>query len=236
MSTIKAKRFWTDAKVVERAGGYGVNLDQRELKTPAKSALVLPTSAAAEAIVQEWAAVDAHIDPGAMPATRWANAAIDKVIPQQAAVADMLAEYGGSDLLCYRAAGPDGLVARQAAAWDGPLDWARRELAAPLVVTQGVLPVDQPGASLANLRAVLGAYDPFGLAAVHDLVTLTGSLILGLATARGALDPATAWEASRVDEAWQIAQWGADAEAESLAAAKEADFMMAARLLETLSR
>lgn len=236
MALIKAKRFWTDVTISPDTDGFAVELDGRRVSTPAKTTLILPTQAAAQLVADEWSAVDGELDPATMPATRWANSAVDKVVPQHAAVAAMLAEYGGSDLLCYRADGPKGLQAAQSSAWDAPLAWAAKALNAPLKVTEGLAPIQQPEASLKNLSAVLHAYDPFTLAAVHDVITLTGSLILGLSVSEGAMKVEAAWAASRVDEDWQISQWGTDEEAESLAAAKRADVLFAARALRSLTK
>jgi len=169
-----------------------------------------------------------------MPLTRAANSALEKVLPQHAAVAQMLAEYGGTDLLCYRAESPEALVARQAAAWDPWLAWARDALGAPLVQARGVMHVPQPQQSLDRLAARVAAEDAFRLTALHDLVTLSGSLILALAVADRALDPAEAWDISRIDETWQEEQWGRDDDAHAMAERRCAAFLSAERLLRLL--
>lgn len=217
MSEWKARRFWTAATIRDVEGGWEVALDDRPLRTPGKHPLILPTSALAQAVAAEWQAQEDVIDPHAMPLTRAANSAIEKVGPQFAAVADMLGEYGETDLLSYRADQPESLVRRQAAGWDPLIDWAATELAAPLRITHGIIPVAQDAATLRCLRNHLDRLDIFGLTALHDLVTLPGSLILGLAVIRGRLNAETAFRLSRIDEEFQIAQWGEDEEA-SLAA------------------
>lgn len=224
-----AKRFWKAARAEAAAGGFAVRLDDRPLRTPAKAALVVPTRAMAEAIAAEWDAQEGRVDPRTMPVTRSANAAIDKVATQREEVVELVAAYGGSDLLCYRAAGPQALAARQAAAWDPMLRWAAEALAAPLSVTVGVVPVAQPEPSLAAFRARVAALTEFELAALHDLVGLSGSLVLGLAAAAELAGPEEIWALSRIDEAWQAEQWGEDAEAEAVAARKLADFLHAHR-------
>lgn len=229
-----AKRFWAEARALPVPGGWGVTLDGRPVRTPAKAALVLPTQALAAAIAAEWDAQQGGIDPRTMPLTRAANSATDKVTPQFAEVAEIVAAYGGSDLLCYRAPGPDALVARQAAGWDRWLDWAADRAGARLATAAGVMHVPQDAACLAALAAPLRALSPFELTALHDLVALSGSLVLGLAVAEGALDAETAWELSRIDETWQAEQWGEDEEAAAMAAAKRADFLQARRFLTLL--
>lgn len=226
------KRFWTAATVQPAPGGFTVTLDGRPVKTPAKALLVVPTAAMAQAIAAEWDAQTGTIDPEGMPCTRAANSALDKLSVQGPEVVALLAAYGGNDLLCYRAEGPPPLAARQAAAWDPLLDWAATALSAPLVVTRGVMPADQPAASLARLTAEVAALDPFRLAAFHDLVAISGSLVLALAVARGRLSAEEAWTASRIDEAWQAEQWGEDEEAAAAEAWRHAAFLQAHRFWE----
>lgn len=235
MNEWKARRFWQAAQV-ERAGeGWQVALDGKPIRTPGKLPLVLPTRALAQAIADEWDAQTDVIDPNAMPLTRAANSAVEKVTPQFAAVAGMLAAYAETDLLCYRASAPATLADRQAAGWDPLIDWAARALKSPLKITEGVIPVAQDGAVLARLRARLDALTPWQLTALHDLVTLPGSLILGLAVLEGRLDADEAHALSRLDETFQAEQWGRDDEAEAAAASRREAMGVAARLLDLLS-
>ncbi|MFN4128663.1 MAG: ATP12 family chaperone protein [Paracoccaceae bacterium] len=210
MSGWAAKRFWQAAQAEPCDAGFTVRLDARPVKTPAKRPLVLPTLAMAQAIAAEWDQQQGLIRPDTMPLTRAANSAIDKVAPQVDAVVDEIANYGTTDLLCYRATDPQPLVDRQAAQWTPLLDWARDALNAPLVVTQGVIPVPQPSQCLTCLRGHVAAYSPFQLAALHDLVAISGSLILGLAVARQRLTGEQGFGLSRIDEDWQSALWGED--------------------------
>lgn len=229
MSGWKAKRFWKATTVTEGPGGFGVALDGRPVKTPGKEPLVVPSRPLAAAIAAEWEAQQGQIDPRQMPLTRAANSALDKVALQHAEVAALIAEYGGTDHLCYRAATPAALRALQDAAWQPLLDWAAARFGAELRAGEGVLPLPQDPASLARLAAEVATKDAFALAALHDLVAITGSLVLGLAVAEGQIDAETAWRLSRIDEDWQISQWGEDDEAQHHAAAKRAALLDAAR-------
>ncbi|MFT5743419.1 MAG: chaperone required for assembly of F1-ATPase [Paracoccaceae bacterium] len=227
MSDWTAKRFWTDVAVTETERGFGIALDGRPVKTPAKAPLVVPTRALAEQIAAEWGAVEKTVNPEVMPFTRSANAAIDKVATQHAEVVHLLAEYGGSDLLCYRATTPAELVAIQVQGWDPVLQWATDDLGAPLTTGQGIAPIAQPQASLDRLAEIVMQQDVFSLTGFHDLVSMSGSLILALAVQAGRLDPAQAWDLSRIDEDWQISQWGADDEASATAERKRTAFLHA---------
>ena len=229
MSAWKAKRFWTTAVGEACEGGYTVRLDTRTVKTPARRALVVPTLAMAQAIAVEWDAQHGLVNPNKMPLTRSANSAIDKVAEQFDAVAVQLAAYAGTDLLCYRATGPAPLIARQAQGWGPLLEWAAATLDAPLTATAGVMHIPQPEQSLNRLSARLFAMTPFQLAAAHDLIAISGSLVLALAVAHDHLSPLQAWELSRIDETWQNEEWGIDEDAAQLETLKQAAFFDAAR-------
>lgn len=229
MSGWKAKRFWTEATVVAAEGGYTVHLDARPVRTPAKTPLIVPTQALAAEIAAEWNAQQGEVRPQGMPFTRSANAALDKVRPQHAEVAALIAEYGGTDLLCYRALAPLELQARQAVAWDPLLDWAAARFGAPLTVGQGVMHVPQPPDVLVAMADEVNSLCAFRLTALHDLVGISGSLIIGLAVCEGHMSADEAWHLSRIDEAWQAEIWGHDDEAAAQAALKQRDFVHAKR-------
>ena len=227
MSAWQAKRFWKQALVIACDGGFSVTLDARPLRTPAKRVLVLPNEAMATAIAADWDAQQGPVRPETMPMTRYANSAQEKVAPQLGHVADYLAAYAGTDLLCYRATGPEALIGRQAQGWDPVLDWVATTHGAPLVVVHGVMPVPQPPASLARLRAALAGFSAFQLAGFHDLVGLGGSFVLALAVIADRLSAEDAFDLTRIDEIWQAKIWGQDAAATELAEAKRAAFLAA---------
>jgi len=228
------RRFWEAADIAEVPGGWAVRLDGRTVRTPDKAELIAPTRALAQALAAEWDAQGEKVDPTQMHLTRAVNVAIDRIAAAQGEVTDLLLSYGETDLLCYRAEAPDALVARQAAAWDPWLAWVDTSLNAPLRAAVGVMPTEQPGPSLAALRQSIAAHDCFEVVGLHDLVTITGSLVLGLAISRRELTAEAAWPLSRVDEIWQVEQWGADEEAAETAALKHAALLRAEQLLELL--
>ena len=229
MTGWRAKRFWTEATVMRDASGWHVLLDDRPVRTPAKAPMYLPTEAMAQAIAGEWAAQGEELDPLSMPVTRSANSAIDRVATQHREVAEMLAAYAETDLLCHRADGPERLRQRQDAGWDPLLDWAEERFGARLVPVTGILPTKQPRTALDRLSEAVHGCDPFRLTALHDLVGLSGSLVLGLAVAHGRLAPSDGWSLSRIDEDWQIEQWGEDEQATEVAVRKYGEFAHAMR-------
>ncbi|MEO0356987.1 MAG: ATP12 family protein [Pseudomonadota bacterium] len=224
MTDWAAKRFWTDVIVTELDTNYAILLDDRPVKTPAKASLAVPTAALANAIADEWRAQQDVIDPLSMPLTRSANSAIDKVRTQRVEVAQMVADYGGSDLLCYRAVGPAPLVARQAQAWDPLLNWAQTELNVRLTSVHGVVHVAQTTESTDRLTNIVMQQGPFSLTALYDLTALAGSLIIGLAAQRHAFEISSLWAASITDETYQFDIWGDDEDASKLLKTKAASF------------
>ena len=232
MSNWKTKRFWKEAVAEPCDGGFTVRLDARLVKTPLKAPLVLPTLAMAQAIAAEWDAQIGLIKPQTMPVTRAANSAIDKIVPQFNEVAGLLAAYGASDLICYRATDPQALVMRQAQAWDPMIAWAADTLHAPLIATAGVMHIAQDAGSLDRLQAQVFALDAFRLAGLHDLVAISGSLVLALAVSHRRLSGPEAWMLSRIDETWQQELWGIDEEAADLQALRERGFLDADRFYQ----
>ena len=227
------KRFYQDAAVVAGESGFEIHLDGRPVRTPAREPLALPTHRLAEAVAEEWRAQGDVVDPRSMPFTGLANGAIDQIAPNRESFAAGIARYAESDLLCYRAEGPTELVGREAAAWDPLLDWAMARYDVAFRVTQGIIPVAQPDETLARLTGVVTAFDPFTLAGLSTLVTLSGSLVCGLAVVEGGHDADLIWTAAEIDEAWEVEQWGEDKEAAARSAQRRHEFAMARAFCET---
>ena len=230
MRTVLPRRFYETAATAAVADGYAVRLDDKPIRTPARRMLAAPTLALAEAIAAEWQAQKDVIDPAKMPLTRLANAIIDGVADAPQPVAAEIAKYLASDLLLYRAGAPPGLVERQAHHWDPILAWARQALGADFKLGEGVVHVAQPEAALAAARAAI-PLEPWRLGAVHAMTTLTGSALIALAMARGALSADAAWQAAHVDEDWNMAQWGRDEMAATRREFRFAEFQAAATVL-----
>ncbi len=233
------KRFYSEAAVAPDQIGSGVAfgtftvaLDGRPIRTPAKRSLTLASQALAQAIAAEWQAQKDEVRPQTMPLTKLASTAIDRVRDRPGAVVDEIARYAETDLLCYRAEGPEELVARQHTTWQPLLDWAAERFQAHLQVTTGVVPMAQAPAAVAALRAAVAAHDAMVLAALQTATAATGSAVLGLAVAEGHIDGEAAWQASQIDETFQLEKWGEDGEAAERRAALRAEIVAAARFID----
>jgi chaperone required for assembly of F1-ATPase len=235
MKTPLPKRFYKVASVAPVDGRYTVQLDGKPVRTPGRALLILPSEQAALLVVGEFDAQEKVIDPMTMPVLRLVNTAIDGVAADPQAVLEDVLRFASSDLLCYRAEAPEGLVERQNAHWDPVIDWVQSELSASFNLAEGVVHVPQPRESLAILGAHLARrVEPMRMAALHVMTTLTGSALLALAVEASALDSEAAWMAAHVDEDWQIEHWGQDAEAFARRTQRKRDFLAAVALLGTL--
>lgn len=206
------KRFWRDASVEQRGDGFGILLDGRPARTPARHLLAVPNPALAGAVATEWREQPEEVDPRTMPLTRLATTVLDLMPARRGDAIEEVAGFAATDLLCYRAAEPHDLVERQQVAWQPWLDWAMRRHDSPLTVTATVTAVEQPAASLHSLRAVVEHLDDWRLVGLHAATTLTGSIVLGLAMEDEALGPQAAFEAACLDELFEISRWGEEEE------------------------
>src|ERR1700730_1307165 len=230
----RRKRFYAHAGVVDAPDGLAIILDDKPVRTPSGRSLVAPTREIADAIVTEWDSQKEFIDPLTMPLTRFANSVLDAVVDRVEAVTDDIAKYLGSDFLFSRAGHPEALVAREAALWDPVVFWAADALGAHFILAEGIVHVRQPDSAIAAARAALPA-DPWSIAALHVVTTLTGSALLALALLRGVVDQDQVWAAAHVDEDWNIEKWGVDEEVAARRAARLVDFRAAASILAALN-
>jgi chaperone required for assembly of F1-ATPase len=227
------KRFYATTNVAPADGGFAVTLDGKTIKTPSGRVVAIPSRTIAEAVAAEWDAQGDTIDPLTMPMTRFANSVVDAVVDRVDIVRDDVAKYFATDLLFYRAGHPEALVAREAQHWDGVLFWAADALGAHFILAQGIIHVSQPEQAIAAARDAL-PHDPWSVAALHVVTTLTGSALLALALHRGERDADQVWSAAHVDEDFNREQWGDDEEVVARRTARRLDFDAAVAILNAL--
>lgn len=224
------KRFYDQVAIKKTDAGYIVLLDARQVRTPQRAELILPTEGLADAIAEEWRQQSGVIDPETMPITKLCNSALDGVIPNRAVVVDDIVNFAKHDAVCYRASDPVALVQRQNALLDPVITWAEADLGVSWVCTAGVMPVAQPGDVDSAVRTALSNVGPFQLTTLHELTTLTGSALLALAYARDQLSCTALWQAAHIDEDFQIERWGQDSESEARRQRRWQDAQAADRL------
>jgi chaperone required for assembly of F1-ATPase len=227
----RRRRFYATAEVRPDPKGFAIMLDGRPIRTPARRFLATPGDALAIAIADEWRRQGEFIDPADMPLTRLANTIIDGVTAAPDTVAAEVSKYLGCDLVCYRAATPAALAARQSRHWNPVVAWAREALGARFDVNVGLMPFAQPAEALAAARTAIPR-EPWRLGAVHAVTTLTGSALIALMIEKGALTRDVAWAAAHVDEDWNAELWGRDELAERHRAFRFAEMAAAAAVLD----
>lgn len=231
------KRFYKEVSTDAADEGFRILLDGRPVRTPGKKLLAVPTRPIADRLVAEWDGQAEEIDPAKMPVTRLVNTAVDGVADNFAAVFDEIVRFSGTDLLCYRADSPAGLVDRQRDNWDPIIRWAADAKGARFILVEGVMHQEQPGPAIAAFSAALSTYShPLALACLHTVTTLTGSALLALALAEGEIDADRAWALAHLDEDWQIEHWGTDEEAFHRRELRREEMDVAASVLAEMSR
>ena len=235
MNAAKPKRFYDTAEAVEAAGGHGIALDGKPVRTPAGHPLAVLGAALANAVAEEWAAQGEVIDRETMPLTRLVCTALDLVPERRADIVAEVAAYAETDLVCYRTDEPPALARRQAAAWEPLVVWANERYGARLAVTSSITPVAQAPEALEALRNAVAGEDDFALAGLGTATRAFGSLVIALAMRLGRLDARAAADASLVDEHYQLERWGEDAELAARCARVARDAADAERLFRLLS-
>ncbi len=228
------KRFYKTATVEKSVDGFGVLLDGRPVRTPARAALRVPSGALAEALCEEWNAQGKTVDPRSMPLTQLANTAIDRMRDARRETVAELVRYGETDLLCHRADRPGMLADRQEAVWQPLLERLQSRHGVALRVVGGMLPQPQEPRSMARLERVVGACNDFSLTALHLATTSAGSIAIGLAVVEGDIEAGHATEAAFLDDLYQSERWGADAEAEARLSQGRDDIALAYRFAALL--
>lgn len=223
------KRFYEQATVAEREGAHQLLLDGRSARTPGKNPLAVKNEAFANGLATEWSSQKDHINPATMPFTRLANSAIDGVTTALDPVAEEIAGFAKTDLLFYRAAQPEGLVALQRQHWDPLLDYFETQHHARFILAEGLIYVEQPTDGVSRVSELISAYkkDALCLAGLQVMTSIAGSVLVALATAKGALSLDAAWQAAHVDEDWNISGWGTDEEAQARRAYRKSEFDVA---------
>ena len=203
-----AKRVYDKVTVRARtASEFIVLLDGRELKTPAKKVLAMPTHALATGVALEWEAQDRHIRPATMPLMKLATTTVDQVPSIRPTMVDSMLRCLESDLVCFRTVDEPALLKKEEAAFSPLIQWAADELALPLTVSEDLGLTHPPGA-MPRAKQLLAEADDWELAALDQITGTSKSLVLALALARGQVDSAEAVSVARVAEQHQVDEWG----------------------------
>ncbi len=194
--------------------------------------IAVPNRALAEAIAEEWRAQEVEVRPHTMAMMQLAATVIDHLPVNRPAIEATVLRFAETDTVCYRAepGQPTELIRLQKALWDPLLDWLAERYDAPLKTTvEGILPIAQPGETLAKLAEVVAAMDAWRLGAFQSAAASSGSFVIGLALVEGRVDADEAFAAAELDSGFEIDRWGEDAAATARRAVVAADLTAARR-------
>ena len=229
-----AKRFWKETQVTKTDEGWVITLDGRAVKTPAGKSVILSSQKLADAVGAEWKAQKDQIVPATMPHFRYVVTAVDRVTPQRADVISQLVGFSGNDLLCYRDPDQMALASEQNMRWNPLLEWAENEHGLKLQIGASIMPIKQADDIVQIAEQLLLGKDDFRLAGVYNLISLSGSFIIGIAIEQGRITAEEGYHLAFLDELWQVQKWGSDAEAEDRRQTIKKDMMDAIRYLSLL--
>lgn len=225
------KRFYSSVALQPFEKEFAITLDGRPIKTPVGTVLRAEEKLA-KVMAAEWDAQKEYINPDIMPVTRIISIGLDRVPQDRPELIEEIVRYVGSDLLCYR--GEDEILVLQKKLHDPVLAWAKKQGIA-LDVTEGVMPITQPQASLDVARVLVSKATDIELAALAMATPLLGSAVLAIAMWKGHVNVDEAIECARIDEEFQAAKWGEDPSARAQWNKREADIRGAASVFTHFS-
>lgn len=215
-------------------------LNGRMLITPNKSPMVLPSKLVALAVAAEWERQGKYIRPTSMPFNSLATCAIDGYGPasnveiRQKHFEDLF-KFIPTDTVCYRDSSVPGLRDRQDRILDPILEWVKDHYGISLEKVQGFSTIDSMTDSTVRiLQEEIFRLSPWQLASMDSVVKLSKSYIVGLALIHGRLTAQQVFSAARVEEEFQIEQWGEVAGGHDLDSAYMRMKIQAAHILQKL--
>lgn len=205
------RRFYKSAyaKAADDGDGYVVMLDHRILKTPSKKPLRVPSFSLAHAVAAEWEYQDLDgIRPFTMPLMKLASTAIDRVPQERQKIVKQLLQFFHTDSVCCRDKDDTPLGELQAEVLNPLLDWIEREVGCRPSQSSSIFVGDQPDEVVAAMEKALKSVSDWQLAAVDSLSAAAKSLVIAMAVSRGRLNIEEAVQVIRLEEDYQIEEWG----------------------------
>ena len=231
----KKKKFWTTIKLKKKETEFGILLDDNLLKTPHNKDCIISNITIAKDLMKEWSSIEDDINFHNMPITQICFASLDRERKEKIILLNKLIEYGMTDLLFYRDNLGTELEKVQSKKWDKLLDWTQNEFGLNFKIVNGIMPVKQPAENYNIFFKELDKLDCFSLTAISEIITLSGSLILGLLLLKKKIMSNEAWSLSKVDEEWQRSKWGSLPEQVEDDAYKKKFFFIACKFINILN-
>lgn len=206
-------KFITHIK--QNRDGYSVSASNgKKLRKINGRVLVLNSKDLAISLAEAWQDGGPKLIPESIPLINLAINAEEISLNKEYIITNCLV-YASTDTVCYREENDEsGLVETQKYCWDPLLHWLKKTFGVILVVTTGVIPIDQPEKSLKILRNILNDCTSDELACIYFIAKSSGSLVIALAFIKGRINSKQSLEASCLDLQFQAKKWGFDSEIE----------------------
>jgi chaperone required for assembly of F1-ATPase len=194
---------------------YYFYLDNKPIKTPTGHLLSTPSHTKANAVVTEWQAQTDDIILGTMPVTQYLNSVHDKIIPNYDFILNQLLQYADNDCIFYFTHNTDiDLYTNQQQYWLPIIQYFEIYYAAELNYGTDLILKNQCDNFKNHLQDFLKDLSYENLAGLYKIITLLGSVLLGIYAYGGHIDYDTALRYSRLEQDYNIQNWGLDFEAE----------------------
>ena len=194
-------------------GLFTVTLDGRQLRTPAKNYMAIPSEALAWAIASEWDAQKSDkrgIQPASMPLMSLFSTAIDQIAANPTHARETVLSYLPTDSALFYTTEDDRILLRKQKQYLEPvLARMQQDLGLALQTTdQMTLRVEQSPEVVDRVRQVVHGLDPFSLAVLQCMTMECKSLVLSLSFLFKFINLKQLKVASRIEEEFQVEIWG----------------------------
>lgn len=206
-------KFFSEVSVAPSAVDptkYEIVFDNHHtLKSPAKSPFLIPSQALAHGIAAEWAWQKNRVDPETMPLMQLAATAIDQPQSSEVISTSLCAFLPTDPVLCRDEHDTKSeLIAVQNTVLQPFIDHVNVHLGTKLRPSTSIVGAAVSTRDKALVYEYLMGLDPWKLCALMELSSACKSVCMAIGGASGGFSVEEVIRAARVEEDYQIEQWG----------------------------
>ena len=207
------KKFWKIVQVKKKTkNSFEILLDKRILKTPMQKDLIFSNYKIAKETALEWDIDEKEINTENMVFYGLISTAIDKISNDKVSYIENVLGFINTDLICYRADGPNELVDLQNSSWNPIISFIKKYIDVELKFFIGVMPSKQSIEIFNRLKTLINSFSDIEISALHRMTNLTGSIFISICILKGDVLKNEAFELSFLDELYQAKNWGIEQE------------------------
>ena len=207
------KKFWKIVQVKKKLkNSFEILLDKRILKTPMQKDLIFSNYKIAKETSLEWDIDEKEINTENMVFYGLISTAIDKISNDKVSYIENVLGFINTDLICYRADGPNELVDLQNSSWNPIISFIKKYIDVELKFFIGVMPSKQSLEIFNRLKTLINSFSDIEISALHRMTNLTGSIFISICILKGDVLKNEAFALSFLDELYQAKNWGIEQE------------------------